>query len=276
MRQRLAACAHNRLVQFLAIGAAIFAIAPRTSSREIEITQASLRALAAADASKRGAPATDDESLAAIERRAVEDELLFREGVRLGLEDGDVVVRQRVIQKVLFLAEELDGATRTATEGELRDYYAAHPERWQRLGKIRFESSFAHSREALERGDREPGPIPSEMEADETQIAARLGQDAAKAIVVAPIGDWSASFASPYGWHRVKVVAREENGGLVPFEEVRARVAEAYSVWKREEAVAKFLSKAAERYRITIDGKAAAPSDLPRRIAARAELSGED
>jgi hypothetical protein len=45
---------------------------------------------------------------------------LYREALRLGLDVGDPIVRQRLIQKVLFVAEDLGGATRTPREAEPR------------------------------------------------------------------------------------------------------------------------------------------------------------
>src|SRR5688572_12219624 len=110
---RLTAILHSvvraRLVHFIAIGSAIFALAPRPpDDRRIEISKAELAIVEAAEAAAR----------------VIEDRMLFAEGVRLGLDRGDPNIQQRVVQKVLLLAESLGGATREPTRDELRAEYA--------------------------------------------------------------------------------------------------------------------------------------------------------
>lgn len=274
--RRSRALARHRLIQFFAIGGAIFAFAPRPrDARQIVIPESALQSLAAADVQKLSVPTLDDAAVRAMEERAVEDEILYREGVRLGLDAGDAIVRQRVIQKVLFLAEELDGATRPPAEDELHAFYAAHSERWRRPERFHLKQRFAHDRATLEAGGSEPGPLPSEMDSDVAQIRERLGDDCAKAIAAVEVGTWSAPVASPFGFHSFDVITRSP-GGVAPFEEVRIEVVEVHSVWRREEAVAKFLSKAVSEYRVTVGGKPIERLEMPRRVAFRTDPSGED
>ena len=61
------------------------------------------------------------------------DEILYREGVRLGLDRDDIVVKRRVRQKIEIIAEE-DGATGAATDADLAAYLAANPARFIRAG----------------------------------------------------------------------------------------------------------------------------------------------
>src|SRR5689334_1200661 len=96
--------AHARLVQFLAIGGAIFALAPRPRDpRRIEISRAELAIVQAAEASRHGARTLDAAKTAEVTARLIEDRMLFDEGVRLGLDRDDPIIRQRVVQKVLLL-----------------------------------------------------------------------------------------------------------------------------------------------------------------------------
>src|SRR5262245_43174716 len=117
-KQVLARLARVRLVQFVVLGGALFALSPRSSDqRSIVVNRAQLARLLAADRSKTRTADPDREQ--AIARRFVEDELLYREGLRLGLDRDDGIVRQRVIQKALFLAEELGGASKPPREEDL-------------------------------------------------------------------------------------------------------------------------------------------------------------
>src|SRR4051794_33212311 len=96
----------SRLLQFLVLGAIIFAVAPRGAAPgRISLKGDYLRALEVAEASRRASAAG-----AEVERRAIEDEVLYREALRLGLDQGDPLVRGHLIQKVLLLAEDLGGA----------------------------------------------------------------------------------------------------------------------------------------------------------------------
>src|SRR5262245_41332924 len=112
--------ARSRLLQFLVIGGLIFVLAPRPPSRrDIVLDGSALAVLEQAQAQRLGKPVLDADEVREVRTRAVEDEIVYREALRLGLDRDDNVVRQRLIQKVLFLAEDLAGASRAPTDDEL-------------------------------------------------------------------------------------------------------------------------------------------------------------
>jgi hypothetical protein len=100
-----------------------------------------LAALHAAESTRK--PARAGELAAEVKERAIEDEILYREGEKLGFDKSDYIVRQRVIQKVLFLAEELAGATQSPTDAQLRAFFAATPSRWTQPEVFHFRQIFA-------------------------------------------------------------------------------------------------------------------------------------
>ncbi|MFO0588472.1 MAG: peptidylprolyl isomerase [Polyangiaceae bacterium] len=279
----------NRLVQFSLIAAALFAIAPRAEApSRVELHHEALDRLHGAAAAKSGRVALSNEDAAAVDRRAIEDEILFREGVRLGLDQADGVVRNRVIQKTLFFAEELGDASRPSTEAEQRAYFAEHAADFRRPARARIQHVFARSIDALppKPADSdgtighppalgEPGPVPSEITGDERALAEAFGEAAAKAIVALPEGAWSGPITSGFGAHYVKVLAREAARPM-RFEEVRPRVVERLDMERREQAVAAFLSKAFARYDVTLDGAKVPSIADPHRTAIRGAVSGED
>jgi hypothetical protein len=55
----------------------------------------------------------------------VRDEILYREGVTLGLDRDDIVVKRRVRQKIELIAEE-EASTGTPTDADLAAYLAAN------------------------------------------------------------------------------------------------------------------------------------------------------
>ncbi len=276
----------HRLVQFALLGGAIFAIAPKPRPADvIEVTTERLAALHAADAVRPAGTATPAERAREVDQRAIEDEILYREGVRLGLDKNDGIVRQRVVQKVLFLAEEMAGASRPADEAALRAFFEANRERWAMSPEVRFAQVFRHSPEALAAWLRdgangepplgEPSPVAAEVDMNDTRLAQSLGADFASSIMNAPVGVWSGPVRSAYGFHLVRVIEKKA-GRSARLDEVRASVLEAFSVHRRQEATATFLRSAASRYRVTIDGKPLEGFTPSHRVAFRSVSSGED
>src|SRR4029077_4665973 len=71
----------------------------------------------------------------------VRDEILYREGVKLGLERDDIVVKRRVRQKIELIAEE-DAATRAPTDGDLSAYLTANQARFVQPAILTSEQVF--------------------------------------------------------------------------------------------------------------------------------------
>ena len=275
----------HRLFQFAVLGGLLFAVAPAATSPErIEVASARLAALRAAEAARTGG-ALPEAKAEEVDQRAIEDEILYREGVRLGLDRNDGIVRQRVVQKVLFLAEEIGGASRPADEAALRAFFEANRDRWAKPEQTRFAQVYQHRREALaawasggqvgEPPVGEASPVPAEMDAGRDRIASTLGTGFAEALASAPVGRWSGPIASAFGWHLVRVLERRA-ARPARLEEVRPAVVEAYGVFRRQEAVATFLKGAFSRYDVEIDGKRLDRFTPSQRVAFRPVASGED
>ena len=108
----------SRLVHFLLLGGLIFAVAPRPEPRrDIAFDTAAFDDLQRAQAQRLGVPVLEARDAEEVRTRAIEDEILYREALRLGFDKDDNVVRQRLVQKVLFLAEDLAGRPRRTQAG---------------------------------------------------------------------------------------------------------------------------------------------------------------
>jgi hypothetical protein len=282
----LACLARQRLVQFAVIAGALFAIAPpRDAPEVIHVTRERLAELRRAELARPKANVPLAEQAAAVDRRQIEDEILYREGLRLGLDKNDGIVRQRVVQKVLFLAEEMGGASRPVDEAALQTFFEANKARWAIGGRTRFAQVYRHDRAALAAwieaggsGDpprAEPGPVASEMDLDADALAHTLGTEFAESIGKLPAGAWSGPVKSAFGFHLVRVIERHA-ARPARLEEVRGAVVEAYSLHRRQEATAAFVEAALARYRITVDDAPLRDFTPSRRIAFRSVSSGED
>ena len=66
-------------------------------------------------------PPTPDEMRRLVESK-VREEILYREALALGLDQGDTIVKRRMVQKMEFLAEDVS-ALREPNREELKDWF---------------------------------------------------------------------------------------------------------------------------------------------------------
>ena len=281
----------QRPLQFLVLGGLIFALAPKPmASRDIALDSRTLAALEEAQVQRLGRAALDASEQRDVQARAIQDEILYREALRLGFDRDDNVVRQRLIQKVLFLAEDLAGVTATPGEAELHAFFDATRTQWTRPARVRFVHVYAGPAgrdrlaalraQAIAASTTAPGeapalgdafPLPRSAVSSRDELATEFGDAFADAVFALAPGTWSEPIASRHGWHLVEVVARTE-GGPATYDEVRGRLPLTYLVARKKQATADFLRQAATRYRITLDGRAlAAPPAVDRMAPARSE-----
>jgi parvulin-like peptidyl-prolyl isomerase len=273
------------VVQFLVFGAIVFAITKRSNDdRVIDLSRRDLDVALQAEAQKHPTAST---TASDVDERAIEDELLYREGLRLGLDREDGIVRQRVIQKMLYYAEELDGATQPPTDAQLRAFYEANRSEWLRPATIAFDQIFAKDRASLDamrakiaagadpKSVSEASPVAFEVRLSKDRIADALGPSFSDALPTAPTSTFGDPIASTYGWHSVRVLSIDAEA-VAPFGDVKGRVIEEYVVARREDAIAKYLETVFGQYRVRIDGVRVDRITPSRRLALRTESSGED
>src|SRR4051794_12008431 len=133
------------MLHFLLIGVALFGAyrwaSPRDSrGRRIIITKGVVDDLVTQDVAVRGREPSARELNHLIDSY-VHDEILYREGVRLGLERDDIVVKRRVRQKIEMIAEE-DASTRAPTDADLLAYLTANPARFVQPAILTFDQVF--------------------------------------------------------------------------------------------------------------------------------------
>jgi hypothetical protein len=275
------------LLHFALLGGALFALAPaRQDPRAVHVSSQGLTALERAQAKREGVGGLDGEKAHEVDSRAIEDELLYREALRMGLDRDDPIVRQRLIQKLLLLVEDMGGASQAASEADLRAFFDRDPARWRQPPRLHVVHVFAAKRDSLPLAEGLPlagvpaageaFPYPRELTASKDDLARVYGESfASAAFSLTADGGWSEPVASSFGWHRVRLVAREP--GRVPsFEEARHAVELDYAMERREAVVGAYLRRTAEAYAIDIDGKPLTGFVPTRRVAVRADPSAED
>lgn len=196
------------------------------------------QALAAVAADRKEGKLRDADRARVLER-LVDQELLIDRAIELGLHERDPQIRNQMATAMIdFLVRQAEDDARTATEAELREFYAAESFRFERGPRFRVQVT----------GTAIPVPDGFLLE---KEIAQRLGPSAAKQIVSLAPGA-SAVFATPGGDLEVTLVDRQE-GGVARFEEAREAVEAAYRRARGEAAVRAFLDRARRQSDIRVE-----------------------
>ncbi len=282
----------DRLVHFAVAGGLLFALAPAVDRSRVSVPSGYLQSLHAAQARKLGVSQLSDERAAEVDRRALEDEVLYREAMRLGLDRDDGLVREHLIQKMLLLAEDLGGASREPTRAEVEVYFERTRDRWQKDERVHLVHVFATRKETAEAltdairsaEAQHPDAVPPVGEAfarardvrgSREDFASSYGERFADTVFSLPAGQWSEPVESRFGWHRVKVL-QHTPGAPAAFDDVFERVRLEYAVVHRHEAIARFLEQAFSRYHVDVDGVAVRGYEPTARLALRSAPSQED
>lgn len=238
------------------------------------------------------AQAREQERATAVRQRAIEDAVLVAEARRLGM-DQDEIVRARLVQKQLFLAEELAGTSRAPTESELRAYYDAHRSEHRLPPRFVFTHVFAKTKDTAQQllqpvrswagsapdnaiapfGDA--FPLSRLVRGTDANLSHSFGDDFTSALTRAPQGQWVGPLRSRYGFHLVKLT-KYEPPRQARFEEVRGELPLRLLIERREQAVAAYLRSLLRRYHVSIDGEPVVPHEPRPRTAPRAAGSAED
>jgi hypothetical protein len=201
----------------------------------------------------------------------VDEEILYRESLALGLDRDDPVIRRRLRQKMEYLHVEL-GVLEKATDAELAAFLSENQERFEEPARLSFEQVFvnpdADSPDAWRRANEflrslQSGAPDASVEGDSTLLPRTMANASERDIgsvfgadfagdVFALAGDaWSGPVASSYGLHLVRVSERIAARKL-ELEEIRRNVERDYEAARRVEANQRFLQALRERYEVEI------------------------
>jgi peptidyl-prolyl cis-trans isomerase C len=271
------------LLHFLLIGLVLFvvyrALNPAAVQQEnrsrIELTDDDLRQLELAWMAQWRRPPTPEEMHRMVESK-VREEILYREALALGLEQGDTIVKRRMVQKMDFLAEDLS-ALREPNRDELMAWFENNPQRFTIAGRASFRHLYfafdkrgegAHEAAAgvLATLAGQPAESPDVTtladlfmfqdyygDRSPEQVANVFGAKFARSLFQLQPGSWHGPIESGFGWHLIWVEAMTP--ARVPaFEEVEPEVR---SAWVAEQRTA-FKRQAYEamraRYEIILSG----------------------
>jgi len=283
------------LLHFLLAGVLLFVIYrtlhPISNTPEhgrIEVTPGDLRQLEVAWTAQRQRPPTPQEMRGLVDSR-VREEILYREAVALGLDQGDAIVRRRLAQKMEFLADDVS-ALRDPAPDELRTWFAKNSERFAAAGRRSFRHVYfspdrrgARSREdaanilAKLDGNEADAPVVETVgdrfmfqdnygDRSPEQIASIFGSAFAVAIEQIQPGSWQGPVESGLGWHLVFVTSATP--GRVPsYDEIEPDVRAALIDEQRSAARLRAFEAMKARYEVSLPAVARVDSVGDRRGA---------
>lgn len=271
--QRLGSWSREPLWHFVAIGAAVFLLHRGLSPTEdrILVSRAHVEGLRQNHLRQTGLLPTPEEEAALIET-FVGDEVLLREALRMGLDQGDPIVRRRLIQRMGFLLEDLNPPAEP-TRADLLAYFEHHRERFARQPQISLTHVFLNRNGPQEASRSEiqsmldrlsAGVDPKQLgdpfvlgarfvRKPPKELAAIFGTGFAEALNDLEEGVWGGPIESSYGYHLVLVTSRQE-AREPDFEEVRTLILEELRKQRREEAMRTAVRDLSDRYEIRLEG----------------------
>jgi parvulin-like peptidyl-prolyl isomerase len=265
------------LLHFLLIGLALFVLyekiaAPNRAGMSIVVSEAMVDEMAR-EHEVRWTRKPSDQELASLVDVYVRDEILYREGLALGLDRDDALIKRRVRQKFEVIAEE-QSASEPPSDADLTAYITENEGRFLLPATVSFEQIFfdnagipadveravAAARVAVAHGadPRKLGQasmLPSRVENAAQDLVARdFGTGFAGQVETVPLGQWSGPIASSFGAHLVRVTARTPTA-LPDLDGIRRIVAREWENERRVSSRSDSYQKLRGNYTVVIEAK---------------------
>ena len=268
------------LLHFVLLGIMLFALDAFLRDRTVDagggdivVSRGRIENLAALFAKTWQRPPTAEELRGLVDGYILE-EALYREGLALGVDTDDTIIRRRVRQKMEFVVDDVVELAEP-TDADLEAWLAEHADSYARPERLTFRQVYLNpeSRGASLRTDAEALLAQlrsSDSTSDPRQlgdafllehayaetsgeiIARSFGQAFAERLAEQPTGEWCGPVESAFGLHLVFIDARTE-GQHPALAEVRGVVARDWSYAQREQVSKRFYEEVLERYRVSIE-----------------------
>jgi peptidyl-prolyl cis-trans isomerase C len=256
VRARLLRWLREPLLHFLLIGAAGFVLygyvhrgESANTNYKIYLSLDDLKQLDISFVSQWQRQPTPEEFTGLVEQ-FIRQEILYREGLAMGLDKDDIIVKRRMAQKMEFLSEDVTAAHEPSTS-ELQAWYVSHTQMFALPDRATFRHLYfsidhhgADAKKAAEAALRRIAQMPEDRGAEEAnadpfmfqdyygdrapyQLAKEFGPAFAVELFKLKTGQWQGPIESGYGWHLIWIESIAP--GKVPaFEEVEPDVKTAW------------------------------------------------
>jgi len=269
------------LLHFLLIGGVMFAIyayfergpATAETSKEIRLTPDDVLAMGTYFQAQWRRMPTPEEFGLLVENK-IQEEVLYREAIAIGLDKDDTIVKRRMAQKMQFLAEDV-AAAHEPDRVELEAWYAKNADKFALPGRISFRQIYFSPDRRGERTHEDAvkalaklasQPVDSKLAASfsdpfmlqeyygdrsSNQLAKEFGPVFAQAIFRTKVGAWQGPIESGFGWHLVFVDSFVP-GRAPAFAEVEPEVKTAWLGAQKEQAWRKAYETMRAKYTVLL------------------------
>lgn len=252
------------LIHFLAIGLILFGLDTAVSARgddprQIVVTTATYETIVAAFEKGHGRKPTADE-LRPLVDTWISNEVMYREAKSMQLDQGDEMIRERVMQKVrVMIAGEVDVGD--PSDEELRRWFEDHRHNYDR--PIFFDFTFAR----LDGGEDEAAELAAQWQSvddvrraaptrrilsfkvrPESNVLQLLGETATEKLKGLDQGQWM-PVEGPTGWAVIRL-DHLEPARPARFEEVEADVRKRWAKWAAQRQGANRIAEMRKQYNV--------------------------
>jgi hypothetical protein len=271
------------LIQFILLGLALLLVygvasdlfSPDTG-RRIEITDQDIALLAQTFRGQWQRPPTEEELRNLVEAR-VREEVLYREALAVGLDQDDLVVRRRMVQKMELLSQDL-ALLVDPTDQELRAFFEEHEDDYLVPPLVSFSHIYFNLDQRGAAGEEDARRVLDEIRSEDPQptrapdrgdrfmlqydysllspidVQRQFGAQFAEALFELEPG-WHGPIVSGYGLHLVNVIRRVQSRSP-EYEQVREQLIQDFNRMRRDRANEALYQGLLKGYEITIDEEA--------------------
>ena len=266
------------LLQFLALGAVLFALYDLVGKRSAEapekiVVSASRVANLGDGFARTWRRSPSEEELESLIEDYIRDEVFYREGRAAGLDRDDVIIRRRVRQKMEFLADDM--SVPEPSDEQLVAHLASNTERFRTEDQLTFHQVFlsatrrastieSDSKQVASILARADGAVDSTglgdpfllgdefRDVSPSKVTSIFGDSFAKQISVMEKGHWQGPISSGFGQHFV-FLSERVSGKLPALDDVRPAVRREWANSRRLEAEQKLYASLRNRYEIVVE-----------------------
>ena len=204
----------------------------------------------------------------------IREEVLYREALAMGLDEGDSVVRRRMAQKMEFISNDLASLAEPDDE-QLQAYLDTHADKFAIPARITFSQIYLNADKRGEQVRADAGKLLAELSDSSTDLdistagdpfmggyrhddltdfsVSRLfGEAFSNHLYELSVGEWTGPVESGYGLHLVYVDSRADSR-TPSLLQVRDKVRDEWMTEQRHKANNALYSELRKRYEIVIE-----------------------
>ncbi|GMR15702.1 MAG: peptidylprolyl isomerase [Gammaproteobacteria bacterium] len=267
------------LLHFLLLGVALFILyglqndQPADDSNRIVISEADIDRLLTLWEKRWQRPPTPAEIDGVIAAQ-VREEVLYREALAMGLDQGDSVVRRRLAQKMEFIFSDI-ASQAEPNEDELIAYLEAHADSFEVPARISFVQVYLNAAQRGEQANEDAARLFDELKKPDStidfsaagdafmfgqqhldltrrRVTALFGEQFAEQVFNLSVGGWQEPVTSAYGLHLVRVDKKSEASTPL-LAEVRDNVINEWQNQQRKTVNEQFYQGLRTRYEVIVE-----------------------